>query len=214
MGSLVRIQYRPLFHFAGFCTESQGLAQLRKAQGVEFQIARMCKQVRLGAAPHFAPRMHRFLHRLFSRLSLRLQRVSLFPCAESNHPFQLLLEHANLYVSNNGELLLKDYDPATMRLDARDNHQPNLFHRIHEGFGRVEAKACALLSQLFCGMKSEDFRSSPQALETTTHRLQLPFQTTQRESAGVLRKQELFVLHALHGVPSLDFELSTTLLSN
>ena len=147
MGSLVRIQYRPLFHFAGFCTQSQDHAQLRKAQGVEFQIARMCKQVPLGAAPHFAPRMHRFLHRflhrLFWRLSLRLQRVSLFPCAESNHPFQLLLEHVNLYVSNNGELLLKDYDPAKRRLDARDNHQPNRFHKTLADSERVEAKVFA-----------------------------------------------------------------------
>ena len=106
----------------------------------------MCKLVRLGAAPHFAPRMHRFLHRLFSRLSLRLQRVSLFPCAESNHPFQLLLEHVNLYVSNNGELLLKDYDPAKRRLDARDNHQPNRFRKTLADSERAEAKACALLS--------------------------------------------------------------------
>ena len=51
-------------------------------------------------------RTHRFLHRFFSRPSLRLQRVSLFPCVESNHPFQLLRENANLYVSNNGEPLL------------------------------------------------------------------------------------------------------------
>ena len=51
----IRIQYRPLFGFTGFCTQSQHHAQLRKAQGVELQIARMCKQVPLGAAPHFAP---------------------------------------------------------------------------------------------------------------------------------------------------------------
>ena len=141
--SQIRILLRPLFHFAGFCRQSQDHAQRRKAQGVEFQIAKMCKQVRLGAAPHFAPRMHRFLHRLFWRLSLRLQRVSLFPCAESNHRFQLLLEHANLYVSNNGELLLRDYDPATMRLDARDNHQPNRFHKTLADSERVEAKVFA-----------------------------------------------------------------------
>ena len=91
--------------------------------------------------------MHRFLHHLFSRVSLRLQRVSLSPCVESNHQIQLLLEHANLYVSNNGELLLKDYDPATMRLDARDNHQPNRFRRIHADSERVEAKVYALHAQ-------------------------------------------------------------------
>ena len=135
------------------CFTLQGFAHSRKTMhnfvrrlGVELQIAKMCKQVRLGAALCFAPRMHRFLHRLFWRLSLRLQRVSLFPCAESNHPFQLLLEHANLYVSNNGELLLRDYDPATRRLDARDNHQPNRFHKTLADSERVEAKACALLS--------------------------------------------------------------------
>jgi hypothetical protein len=77
--------------------------------------------VRVGAAPHFAPWMHRILHRFFGRLFWDSRPEHVPQWFESNHQFRLLLEHGNLYVSNNGELRLNGYDPTKRRLGARDS---------------------------------------------------------------------------------------------
>jgi len=58
--------------------------------------------------------MHRILHRFLGRLCWDSQPEHVPQWFESNHRFRLLLEHANLYVSNNGELRLKGYDPTNL----------------------------------------------------------------------------------------------------
>jgi hypothetical protein len=57
-------------------------------------------------APHSAP--------LFWKTIWDSQPEHVPQWFESNHRFRLLLEHANLYVSNNGELRLKGYDPTNL----------------------------------------------------------------------------------------------------
>ena len=78
-----------------------------------------------------------------------------------------------------------------MRLDARDNHQPNRFHKTLADSERVEAKVFALLSQLFCGMKSEDFRSSPQVVETAKSQQQITGSSRLRADDLVEQRREL-----------------------
>ena len=111
---MVRVQYRPLMSQA--CTR-KGLhrdAQPCLSPGPAAFAEGCCMLVPLGAAPHFAPWMHRILHRFFGRPLWDSQPEHSPRWFESNHQFRLLLEHANLYVSNNGELRLTGCDPTNL----------------------------------------------------------------------------------------------------